>query len=115
MPSLDEIDIPESFETKRLLIRAPRPGDGTEVNAAVVESLESLRPWMEWAQTAPSVEESEENLKRAREAYLDKSGFRMLLFRKGTRTHGRAARHTRLFDDPGGLAVAARATYYMLA
>jgi hypothetical protein len=42
-------DFPESFETERLLIRCPMPGDGAEVYAAVSESLDELRPWMPWA------------------------------------------------------------------
>ena len=42
-------DFPESFETERLLIRCPMPGDGAEVHAAVFESLDKLRPWMPWA------------------------------------------------------------------
>jgi len=54
-------DIPESFETARLLVRAPRPGDGAEVNAAVRESIAELRPWMDWAaqEPLPTVEETE--------------------------------------------------------
>jgi len=53
-------DFPDAFETKRLLIRAPRTGDGAAVNAAVLESLDSLRPWMPWAQDAPTEAQSEE-------------------------------------------------------
>jgi len=54
-------DIPESFETARLLVRAPRPRDGAEVNAAVRESIAELRPWMDWAaqEPLPTVEETE--------------------------------------------------------
>ena len=32
------LDFPESFESDRLTIRAPRPGDGAEINAAVRET-----------------------------------------------------------------------------
>ena len=59
-------DIPASFETERLTIRVPQPGDGAEVNAAVLESLDALRPWMPWAAgEPPTVEESEANLREA--------------------------------------------------
>ncbi len=61
-PVLDPVlrDIPESFETARLLVRAPRPGDGAEINAAVRESIAELRLWMDWAQgPLPTVEETE--------------------------------------------------------
>ena len=59
------LDIPESFETERLLIRVPRAGDGPELNAAVLETFEGLQPWMPWAKERPSVEKSEENSRRA--------------------------------------------------
>ncbi len=39
-------DFPEAFETKRLLIRSPMPGDGLELYAAVRESMEDLLPCM---------------------------------------------------------------------
>jgi ribosomal-protein-serine acetyltransferase len=32
-------DFADSFETERLLIRSPKPGDGSEVYVAVTESL----------------------------------------------------------------------------
>ena len=59
------IDVPERIETDRLILRCPRPGDGAVVNAAVCESLDALRPFMPWAQSAPSVEESELVCRRA--------------------------------------------------
>ena len=37
------LDFPESFETERLLIRCPLPGDGHELHAAVRESIENSR------------------------------------------------------------------------
>ena len=59
------IDVPERIETERLILRCPQPGDGVLVNAAVRESLDALRPFMPWAQTAPSVDESELVCRRA--------------------------------------------------
>ncbi len=35
---------PDAFETERLLIRSPMPGDGPELYAAVRESMEDLLP-----------------------------------------------------------------------
>jgi hypothetical protein len=40
------LDFPDSFESERLLIRGPRPGDGAAVHAALIESLGELRPWL---------------------------------------------------------------------
>jgi RimJ/RimL family protein N-acetyltransferase len=59
------IDFPQSFESDRLIIRVPRVGDGAAVNAGIVESMAELKPWMPWAQAAPSVEDTEANTRRA--------------------------------------------------
>ena len=40
------MDFPESFETERLVIRSPLPGDGPEMYRAVSESFGELTPWM---------------------------------------------------------------------
>jgi RimJ/RimL family protein N-acetyltransferase len=78
------LDFPDSFETERLLIRCPHPGDGPAVNAAIVESVEHLRPWMEWAQKAPTVEETEERLRRAQCHWLERSDLPLSLWLKET-------------------------------
>ncbi len=57
--------IPESFETERLLIRAPLAGDGEALNHEIQDSIDELRPWMPWAQDMPSVAQSEENILQA--------------------------------------------------
>lgn len=54
------LDIPEQLETERLLLRAPRPGDGPMIAQAVNDSLDHLSPWMSWADHAPTPEESEQ-------------------------------------------------------
>ena len=52
-------DFPEAFETGRLLIRSPMPGDGPELHAAVRESMDELLPWMPWTKEHGTVEDSE--------------------------------------------------------
>jgi hypothetical protein len=79
-------DFPDSFETERLLIRSPMPGDGAGVYAVVTESLEELRPWMPWARNELTVDVEEENMRRARAAFLERSDLMLLLFLKGTNT-----------------------------
>ncbi|CAN5758068.1 GNAT family N-acetyltransferase [soil metagenome] len=79
-------DFPDSFETERLLIRSPLPGDGPELFAAVRESLEELRPWMPWAEQHKTVSDSEESARRARVEFLERSDLRMHIFLKGTET-----------------------------
>jgi hypothetical protein len=57
-------DLPDSFETERLTIRSPLPGDGAELQAALVETHDDLRPWLESANHLPTVEEQEELVRR---------------------------------------------------
>lgn len=52
-------NFPVPIETPRLYLRPPQVGDGKRVNEAVLESLNELRPFMPWAQNAPSVEDTE--------------------------------------------------------
>lgn len=78
------LSVPESFESERLLLRAPLWGDGEDVNAAVIESIEELRPWMPWAQNIPAVEETEKNMRRARIQFLERTDLRLHLFHKET-------------------------------
>ena len=61
---------PEQIETTRLLICAPRAGDGAEVNAAVRETYTDLHEWMEWASYLPEVEEAEQRCLNARAKFL---------------------------------------------
>lgn len=61
------LDIPDEFETERLLVRAPRPGDGAATNASVLETLDDLRRFpasMPWAMEDQPVEKTEEYARR---------------------------------------------------
>lgn len=80
------LDVPESFESDRLTIRAPRAGDGSEMNAAVEETFDDLKPWMPWARQMPTLEESETYVRRAQCEFLAREDLTMLLFLKGTNT-----------------------------
>lgn len=76
------LDIPDAFESERLLLRAPQPGDGEALNQAVLESLEELRPWMPWAADAPTPADSEEVVRRAAARYQAREDFMLLLWHK---------------------------------
>ncbi len=80
------LDFPDAFETERLTIRSPMPGDGTELQAAVAESLDDLRPWVPWADHLPTVEEDEELVRKGRTRFLLREDLWLLLFLKGTHT-----------------------------
>ena len=79
-------DFPESFETERLLIRCPYPGDGPGVHAAVNESLDELLPWMDWPRQHGTVEDSEEKVRRDRVRFPERTDLLLLLFLQGTNT-----------------------------
>lgn len=86
MPAPILRDLPEAFETRRLLIRAPRPGDGAEANAAIVETFESLHLWMPWARQRPTLEETETYVRQAYGKWITREDFALFLFLKGTAT-----------------------------
>ena len=73
-------DIADHFESERLLIRAPRPGDGPAVHEAVVESLDELRPWMPWAHEHQSAEHSEAYARQAQADFLARRDLPLLLY-----------------------------------
>ncbi|MBN1564930.1 MAG: GNAT family N-acetyltransferase [Anaerolineae bacterium] len=75
-------DFPDYFETERLLIRAPRPGDGKIINAGLRESIVELRPWMPWAKEIPPVEESEQFARRGAAGWLMQDDMPLLIFRR---------------------------------
>ncbi|MBK8988560.1 MAG: GNAT family N-acetyltransferase [Chloroflexi bacterium] len=79
-------DFPHEFETERLLIRCPLPGDGPSLNAAVRESLPELRPWMPWAMEEPTLEASEANVRRGYARFLTREDLWLMLLLKGTNT-----------------------------
>ena len=80
------LDFPESFESDRLTIRAPRKGDGPEVNAAIRETFDDLKAWMPWAQQMPTLEESEIFVRRAQCQFSAREDLTLFLFLKGTDT-----------------------------
>jgi RimJ/RimL family protein N-acetyltransferase len=77
-------DFPHNFDTERLTIRCPMPGDGAALNEAVLESLEQLRPWLPWAMETPSVEQTETNVRRGYIRFMAREDLWLLLFLKGT-------------------------------
>lgn len=77
-------NIPDSLESDRLLLRSPRPGDGATINAAVLDSLAELRPWMVWAQQAPTVDDNELYAREAHVRFLKREQIGFLLFDKET-------------------------------
>lgn len=76
------LDIPQSMETDRLLIRAHRHGDGKQLNEAVRESIKELEQWMPWADHLPPVEETEEHVKKSMSSFILRDTLEYLIFLK---------------------------------
>jgi RimJ/RimL family protein N-acetyltransferase len=72
----------DHFETERLLLRAPRSGDGLVVNAAIQESFEKLHRWMDWARRMPTVAESETFSREAAARFRTREELPLYLFDK---------------------------------
>jgi len=58
------IDIPDRLDGPRTVLLVPRAGMGAEMAIVVTQSLSHLRPWMVWAQEAPTAESSEAVVRR---------------------------------------------------
>ncbi len=75
-------DFPDHLETERLILRAPRPGDGAAGNEAIRESARELQPWMPWANPLPTPEDTEEVYRRMAAQWLMRESLPLILLRK---------------------------------
>ena len=83
------LDVPDAFETERLIVRCPRPGDGRLVFEALAESLEALRQFpasLPWALEAPSVERSEIFCREGCADFIARRDFPFLVLMRGSAT-----------------------------
>ncbi|RZJ09115.1 MAG: N-acetyltransferase [Rubrivivax sp.] len=64
------IDIPERLDGERIVLLAPRVGVGAEMALVVTQSLAHLRPWMPWAQEAPTAESAELVVRRMQADFI---------------------------------------------
>ena len=91
----------EQFESERLSIRVPQPGDGKALNEAILESFRELSVWMPWAKEMPSPEESEAHCESSRKRFLAREDIQLLLFLKSTgRLIGSSGLHRIDWDVP---------------
>jgi len=80
------LDFPDSFETERLTICAPRLEAAQEVIDAVIESLPELRPWMPWAAEPPVLEGTIGRLRHSMAKWITREDLLLHVFLKGTST-----------------------------
>ncbi|MCA9942016.1 MAG: GNAT family N-acetyltransferase [Ardenticatenaceae bacterium] len=94
-------EIPYSFDTERLTIRGPLPGDGDKVRTAVLESQAELKPWMPWAVKVASAKDYEIRVREGQIKYLGRQDFWLLIFLRGTETLiGSSGLHSANWDVP---------------
>jgi RimJ/RimL family protein N-acetyltransferase len=68
------LDIPETFESQRLKMRCPMPGDGAEVYDAESETYDQLKQWFSsWAKEPSSLEQTEERMRKCRIEFLERT------------------------------------------
>lgn len=77
-------DFQEEITTERLCIRCARPGDGSDIYDAVIDSFDELREWMPWARTKPTPQQYEELARLWRIKFQAREDLPFLVFLKGT-------------------------------
>lgn len=75
-------NFPDSFETERLRISAPRAGEGQAVHSAILESYKNLRPWIPWAKTMQTPEQVEEVTRHSAAQFILREDLRLHMWRK---------------------------------
>jgi RimJ/RimL family protein N-acetyltransferase len=76
------IDVPDRIDTERFILRCPRRGDGAAVNAALADTLDELRRWMPWAQSLPTLEQSEALCRRDHARFQLREDLVFLIFER---------------------------------
>lgn len=98
------IELPDSIETARLLMRLPRTGDGVALFDAVEESIPQLRrflAFLPWVATEQSVESSELYCRAAQANFVARKDLPFLLFEKATgQLVGAAGLHRPVWATP---------------
>lgn len=75
-------DLPERVLTDRLVLRCPCAADAALMNAAVCESIDDLRSTMLWAQTPPSMAQSEADCRRFQARFLLREDATLFMFER---------------------------------
>jgi RimJ/RimL family protein N-acetyltransferase len=64
------IDVPERLNGEGIVLLAPRAGSGAEMAVVITQALSHLRPWMPWAQDAPTAESAEIVVRRMQADFI---------------------------------------------
>jgi RimJ/RimL family protein N-acetyltransferase len=64
------LDVLERLDGEGVVLLAPRAGLGAEMAVVIAQSLSHLRPWMPWAQDAPTAESAELVVRRMQADFI---------------------------------------------
>lgn len=76
------LDFPDEIVTDRLVLRIPQLGEGKEVNEAIRESIEELKPWLDFAREVPTIEDTEKDIRKAHSQFLLRENLRFHIYQK---------------------------------
>lgn len=82
LPQLQPHTFPYQIESADLLIRVALPGEGQIFQQAVATSAATLQPWLGWTSPLPTLQESEQNCRRAFARYLLQEDLMVFFWRK---------------------------------
>lgn len=77
-----QMEFPNHFETTRLHLRCPIAGDGTNVHEAVMESIDSLKLWMNFVNPVPTLERLEEHGRLSHAHFITREDLQFYVFGK---------------------------------
>ena len=78
------LDVPVPITTDRILLRHSRAGDGQDLNDALLEDWDEYAKWLPFAKKKPTVEESEENVRRSHARWILREDLRLLICDRAT-------------------------------
>lgn len=95
------LDVPMPILTPNLQIRPRQIGEGPEIAKAVRDSLEHLKPWMPFAQSAPTDEQMEEHCRKSLAEFIARTNFTFSIYdRAGGNFIGSTGFHRPNWDIP---------------
>lgn len=98
------LDLPDTLLTPRLLLRAPRPGDGAALHEAIVESLPRLREFLAsltWVSGEQTLESAETYCRNAASNFIARRDLPYLMFSRETQQLlGACGLHRTQWDVP---------------
>jgi len=78
------LDIPNQFESARLILRTPLDGDGSITFPAIQETQDTLAQWFPQIRIPNTIQEAEEYLREEQANLLLRQSIRLLIFRQDT-------------------------------